>query len=156
MVGAEAMECLGGNGYVEDGIMARVYRQMPLNSIWEGSGNVMCLDMLRAMAKHPRCLEALAAEVAPALGRDRRLDAFIGRLQDGLRKPEDLEARSRQVTQAVALAVQGALLVRFAPQPVAEAFCATRLADAAFGGGAFGTLPGNSGFDAILQRAWPV
>ena len=156
MVGAEAMEVLGGNGYVEDGVMARVYRQMPLNSIWEGSGNVMCLDMLRAMAKHPRCLEALAAEVAPALGRDRRFDAFVARLQDGLRRPEDMEARSRQVTQAIALAIQGALLVRFAPPPVAEAFCATRLADAAFGGGAFGTLPGNSGFDAILQRAWPV
>jgi putative acyl-CoA dehydrogenase len=153
-VGAEAMEVLGGNGFIEDGVMARVYRQMPLNSIWEGSGNVMCLDVLRAMGKHPRCLEVLAAEVAPALGRDARFDAFVGKLKDGLVRAEHLETRARQLTQGIALAVQGALLLRFAPDYVAEAFCASRLAASSYGGGAFGNLPGNSNFDALLKRAW--
>ena len=155
MVGAEAMEVLGGNGYIEDGTMARIYRQMPLNSIWEGSGNVMCLDVLRAFAKQPRILEALAAELAPALGRDPRLDKFCARLKDELLRPEDVEARSRLLTQNIALAVQGALLVRFTPEAVSDAFCASRLSDTGYGGAAFGTLPGNSGFASILERAWP-
>ena len=155
-VAAEAMEVLGGNGYVEDGPMARIYRQMPLNSIWEGSGNVMCLDVLRAMAKHPRCLEALAADVAPAAGRDRRFDAFADTLKDALRRPENLERRARQLTQGIALLVQGALLLRFAPDFVADAFCATRLAPSEFGGGAFGNLPGGSDLAAIIERAWPA
>jgi len=154
-VGAEAMEVLGGNGFIEDGVMARIYRQMPLNSIWEGSGNVMCLDVLRALGKHPRCLEVLAAEVAPALGRDARFDAFVGKLKDGLALPQHIETRARQLTQGIALAVQGALLLRFAPDYVAETFCASRLAEASFGGGSFGNLPGRSAFDAILKRAWP-
>ena len=153
---AEAMEVLGGNGYVEDGPMARIYRQMPLNSIWEGSGNVMCLDVLRAMAKHPRCLEALAAEVAPAMGRDGRYDAFADRLKDDLRRPENIEGRSRRLTQAIALLVQGALLLRFAPDGVADAFCASRFAPSDFGGGAFGNLPGGSDVAAIIERAWPA
>ena len=155
-VGGEAMEVLGGNGYVEDGVMARIYRQMPLNSIWEGSGNVMCLDVLRAMAKHPRCLEVLAAEIEPALGRDARFDGFAARLKDDLSAADKLEARARQLTQGIALAVQAALLLRFAPDPVAEAFCASRLAQTSYGGGSFGNLPGNSDFDAILRRAWPA
>ena len=148
------MEVLGGNGFIEDGVMARIYRQMPLNSIWEGSGNVMCLDVLRAMAKNPRCLEALAAELAPASGRDPRLDKFAAKLKDELMRPEDLESRSRRLTQNIALAVQGALLVRFAPGCVADAFCASRLAGD--WGQAFGTLPGNSDFAGILERAWPA
>jgi len=156
MVAAEAMEVLGGNGYVEDGPLARLYRQMPLNSIWEGSGNVMCLDVLRALATHPDCVDALAAEVAPALGRDPRLDAYAARLKDELRHPEDLEGRARQVAQAIATMLQGALLVRFAPDFVADAFCASRLAPASFGGGAFGNLPANTDFVAILDRTWPA
>ncbi|MBI3522911.1 MAG: isovaleryl-CoA dehydrogenase [Betaproteobacteria bacterium] len=155
-VSAEAMEVLGGNGYVEDGVMARVHRQMPLNSIWEGSGNVMCLDVLRAVAKHPRCLEALAAEIQPALGCDPRFDAFVDKLKDGLASAEHGEVRARQLTQGIALAVQAALLLRFAPGYVAEAFCASRLAQASYAGGSFGNLPGNSDFDAILKRAWAV
>jgi putative acyl-CoA dehydrogenase len=156
-VAAEAMEVLGGNGYVEEGVMARIYRQMPLNSIWEGSGNVMCLDILRAFGKHPRCLEALAAEIEPALGRDTRLDGFVSSLKNKLQKPGFGESQARAITQAIALAVQGALLVRFAPGHVAEAFCASRLsADAPFGGGAFGVLPGNTDFGALLARAWPA
>lgn len=152
-VGAEAMEVLGGNGFIEDGVMARIYRQMPLNSIWEGSGNVMCLDVLRAMARNPRCLESLAAELAPALGRDPRLDRFAAKLKDELMRPEGIESRSRLLTQNIALALQGALLLRFAPECVADAFCASRLAGN--WGQAFGTLPGDSDFAGILERAWP-
>ncbi len=155
-VGAEAMEVLGGNGYVEEGVMARIYRQMPLNSIWEGSGNIMCLDILRAFAKHPRSLEVLAAEIEPALGRDKRLDLFASKLKDEMRKRDNIEARARAITQGIALAIQGGLLVRFAPDYVASAFCASRLAaDSPFGGGAFGVLPGDTDFGALLARAWP-
>src|SRR5438034_8195979 len=111
MLVAEALECLGGNGYVEESMMPRLYREVPLNSIWEGSGNVMCLDVLRAIAKHPDCLDALVAEVAPALGRDARLDAFAGRLNDELLRPSDLEGQARRVAQAIAMLIQGALLV---------------------------------------------
>lgn len=155
-VAAEAMEVLGGNGYVEEGMMARIYRQMPLNSIWEGSGNIMCLDILRAFAKHPRCLEVLSAEISVALGKNKNFDRFVGRLKDSVKNTENIEARARSITQGIALAVQGGLLLRFAPDYVAEAFCASRLSgDAPFGGGAFGTLPGNTNFGALLARAWP-
>ncbi len=154
-VAAEAMEVLGGNGYVEEGVMARIYRQMPLNSIWEGSGNIMCLDILRAFARHPRCLEALAAEVEPALGRNAHFDRHVARLKDSVGARGNPEARARTIAQGIALAVQGALLLRHAPGFVSEAFCASRLGDAAFGGGAFGNLPGNTDFGALLARAWP-
>ena len=118
-VGGEAMEVLGGNGYVEEGPLARIYRQMPLNSIWEGSGNVMCLDVLRAIGRDSRCVEALAAELAPARGRNAAFDAFASRLADDLAQPALAEGESRLLTQRIALAVQGALLLRFAPEPVA-------------------------------------
>ena len=150
------MEVLGGNGYVEEGVMARIYRQMPLNSIWEGSGNIMCLDILRAFGKHPRCFDVLAAELEPAAGRDVRLDKFVESLKVEMRKPADIAARARAITQSIALAVQGALLVRFAPEYVADAFCASRFsAESPFGGGAFGVLPGGTDFDRLLARAWP-
>ena len=155
-VGAEAMEVLGGNGYVEEGVMARIYRQMPLNSIWEGSGNIMCLDILRAFAKHPRSLEVLSAEISSALGKNQNFDRFVGRLKDSVKDTKNIEARARSITQGIALAVQGGLLLRFAPDYVASAFCASRLAaDAPFGGGAFGALPGDTDFGALLARAWP-
>ena len=156
MVAAEAMEVLGGNGYVEEGPLARVYRQMPLNSIWEGSGNVMCLDVLRAIARHPRCLDALEAEVAPAKGGDGRLDAFARRLANDLARPERIEERARQLTQSIALLVQGALLVRFAPNFVADAFCASRLAASNAPPGIFGNLPDDTDFASIQERAWPA
>jgi putative acyl-CoA dehydrogenase len=128
---------------------------MPLNSIWEGSGNVMCLDVLRAIARQPQCLHALAAEVAPARGRDARLDAYAARLEDELRRPDGLEGQARRVAQSIAILMQGALLVRHAPEYVADAFCSSRLADSSFSGAAFGTLPANADFAAILERAWP-
>jgi putative acyl-CoA dehydrogenase len=152
---AEAMEVHGGNGYVDEGPMPRNFRQSPLNSIWEGSGNVMCLDTLRAMARHPQSLEVLTAEIAPALGRNRAFDAFVGALQKGLADPNDIETRARELTQGIALAMQGALMLRHAPEPVAEAFCASRLAPNHWGA-AFGTLPANSDFATLLARAWPA
>jgi putative acyl-CoA dehydrogenase len=153
---AEAMEVLGGNGYVEEGPMPRLYRQMPLNSIWEGSGNVICLDVLRAIARQPQCLDALAAEIEPALGRDSRLDAYAAGLKDELRRPDDLEGQARRVAQSLAIVMQAALLVRFAPEYIAEAFCSSRLAVSAFSGGAFGSLSTRTGFAEILERAWPA
>ena len=157
-VGAEAMEVLGGNGYVEEAPLARAYRQMPLNSIWEGSGNVMCLDVLRALARHPRCAEVLVAALAESRGGNAHLDAFVAALEPDLRAVtgDDAEADARRLTQRIALAMQGALLVRHAPGFVADAFCASRLADRSFAGGAFGALPPRTDLAAIIARALPV
>jgi putative acyl-CoA dehydrogenase len=151
---AEAMEVHGGNGYVDEGPMPRLFRQSPLNSIWEGSGNVMCLDTLRAMGRHPGSVEVLAAELAPALGKNRAFDGFVAKLKGGLGNPQDIEIRSRELTQGMALAMQGALLLRHAPAPVAEAFCASRLTPGHWGA-AFGTLPATTDFNTLLDRAWP-
>ena len=151
---AEAMEVHGGNGYVDDGPMPRLFRQSPLNSIWEGSGNVMCLDTLRAMGRHPKSVEVLAAEIAPALGKNRAFDGFVAKLKDGLTNPQDIEIRSRELTQGIALAMQGALLLRHAPASTSEAFCASRLTPGHWGT-TFGTLPATTDFAAILERAWP-
>lgn len=153
---AEAMEAVGGVAYVEESVMPRIYRQMPLNSIWEGSGNIMCLDILRAFRKRPRTLEALAAVIEPAAAREPRLARFAAKLKDELRRPEEVETRARAIGQGIALAVQAALLVQHAPDFVAEAFCASRLAEGAFAGGAFGALPAATDFGAILARAWPA
>jgi putative acyl-CoA dehydrogenase len=152
---AEAMEVHGGNGYVDEGPMPRLFRQSPLNSIWEGSGNVMCLDTLRAMGRHPRSIEVLAAEIAPALGKNRAFDAFAAKLKDGLGNPRDIETRARELTQGIALAMQGALLLRHAPAAVAEAFCASRLTPNHWGA-AFGTLPADTDFATLVERAWPA
>jgi len=151
---AEAMEVHGGNGYVDEGPMPRLFRQSPLNSIWEGSGNVMCLDTLRAMGRHPKSVEVLTAEIAPALGKNRAFDAFVVKLQDGLKNPQDIEARGRELTQGIALAMQGALLLRHAPGFVAEAFCASRLTPNHCGN-VFGTLAANTDFKGLIDRAWP-
>ncbi len=147
----EAMECLGGNGYVEESILPRLYREAPVNAIWEGSGNVICLDVLRASLREPGCLPAVQAELASARGGDRRLDAFARALEAELARPEDAEARARRSVERLALALQGALLVRFAPAPVADAFCASRLAGE--GGLGFGTLPSGLDLGPILRRA---
>ncbi len=150
---AEALECLGGNGYVEDSGMPRLYREAPLNSVWEGSGNVNALDVLRALGREPGTAEALMAELALARGADARLDAAVDRLGTELADLEGIEMRARRLVELMALALQGSLLVRHAPAPVADAFCASRLGGD--GGLAFGTLPGGSDVGAILERALP-
>ena len=147
---AEALECLGGNGYVEEWGMARLYREAPLNSIWEGSGNVQCLDALRAIRKSPESLGALFAEIWEARGGDHRLDIYVNELRTQLERTEDLEARARRLVERLALALQASLLVRYAPADVADAFCASRLAGD--GGWTFGTLPAGTDFGAILER----
>ncbi|MFF4395148.1 acyl-CoA dehydrogenase family protein [Streptomyces sp. NPDC001480] len=149
---AEALECLGGNGYVEESGMPRHYREAPLLSIWEGSGNVNALDVLRALGREPATAEALFAELALASGADARLDAAVGRLKDRL--PEAEPAGARRLVEAMALALQASLLVRHAPSAVADAFCATRLGGD--WGHAFGTLPGSADVDGILGRAVPA
>jgi putative acyl-CoA dehydrogenase len=147
----ESLECLGGNGYVEESGMPRLYREAPLASIWEGSGNVMCLDVLRALARSPQALDVFLAEVNQAQGADRRLDEAAGRLREQFAQPEDIEPRARRVVEQMALCLQGSLLVRYAPPAVADAFCASRLARDA--GLEYGTLPAGSAFEAIIERS---
>ena len=149
---AEALECLGGNGYVEESGMPRIYREAPLNSIWEGSGNVICLDVLRALHKEPQARHALLAELRLARGADRRLDAALDEVETELARPD--EASARRLVERLATTLQASLLVRHAPSAVADAFCATRLAGDH--GYTFGTLPAAVDVDAILARAWPA
>ncbi|ACG78387.1 acyl-CoA dehydrogenase [Phenylobacterium zucineum HLK1] len=146
----ECMECHGGVGYVEETPMPRLFRESPLNAIWEGSGNVIALDILRTLGREPLALEAYAAEVAEARGADRRLDAAAEGLLDGLARHRPGEADARRTAERMALVLQGALLVRHAPAAVADAFCATRLGDE--GGRSFGILPGGADVAAIVDR----
>jgi putative acyl-CoA dehydrogenase len=150
----EALEVHGGNGFVEDSGMPRLYREAPLASIWEGSGNVMALDVLRALMRTPAGLEAFFAEVAEAAGADARLDAFVVSLRDQFTEGETLEVRARRVVESMALALEGSLLVRYAPAAVADAFCASRLAGDH--GLEYGTLPAGVDFASIVQRHTPV
>jgi putative acyl-CoA dehydrogenase len=152
-VAGEALECLGGNGYVEESGMPRLYREMPLNSIWEGSGNVICLDVLRALARSPTSLELFLAEIDEAAGADARLDAFAAGLRRELGDPDGIEGRARRVVERMALALQGSLVVRYSPPEVADAFCAVRLAGNA--GHAFGTLPAGVQAGSIVERHLP-
>ena len=148
--GAEAMEVLGGGGYVEEGALARLYRELPVNSIWEGSGNVMCLDLLRAFARSPDAVEALATELALAGRSDAHYAAFVDRLLADLAGPGD-EFGARVLAERIVLAVQAGLLLRHAPAYVASAFVASRLAREP--GGAYGRLPAGTDCAAILARA---
>ena len=150
---AEALECLGGNGYVEEWPLARVYREQPLLSVWEGSGNVIALDVLRALARTPAALGVFFDEVGLAAGADPRLDAHLAALKAEFADPAELEARARRVVERMALALQGSLLVRHSPPEVADAFCATRLAGD--GGLAYGTLPAGVDAGAIVERHAP-
>ncbi|MGB7305374.1 MAG: acyl-CoA dehydrogenase family protein [Burkholderiaceae bacterium] len=150
----EALECHGGPGYIEESIMPRLHRESPLNSIWEGSGNIMGLDVMRAMGREHETLEAFLAEVETARGRDRNLDQAIDRLKDDVGNTKDLESRMRTITEQMALTLQGALLTAHAPDSVASAFCQSRLAPRFTG--AFGTLPAGLDLDAIIQRALPA
>ena len=149
----EALECFGGNGYVEESTMPRLYREAPLNSIWEGSGNVMCLDVLRAMGRSPESVDAFFAELARARGGDARLDVYVATLGDELRNFDAIETRARRIVERMALAFQGSLLVRSGDAAVADAFCASRLAGDR--GLAFGTLPPGTDCERIIARARP-
>ncbi len=146
----ESLECLGGNGYVEESGMPRLYREAPLASIWEGSGNVMSLDVLRALVRTPRSLEVFLHELDQSRGADRRLDAHLDALTDQLSDPATLESRARRVVESMALALQGSLLVRHGAPAVADAFCAARLDRD--GGLEYGTLPAGTDFEAIVAR----
>jgi putative acyl-CoA dehydrogenase len=148
---AEAMECLGGAGYVEEGPMPRLYREAPLNGIWEGSGNVICLDVLRAMAREPVSLAALLAELDAARGHDERLDATIEAAHAEVEDVRHAEHRARRVVEALALALQGTVLAKHAPPAIAEAFFASRLGGD--WGHALGTLPVGLPLDPVLARA---
>jgi len=147
---AEALECFGGNGYVEESGMPRLLRESPLNSIWEGSGNVQCLDVLRGMARSPAAVDAFFTEVGETAGADRRLDVAIAELQAELSDLEGIESRARRVVERMALALQASLLLRFGDEAVADAFCASRLEGDS--GLAFGTLPAGTDFDRIITR----
>ncbi|HWX97630.1 MAG TPA: acyl-CoA dehydrogenase family protein [Solirubrobacteraceae bacterium] len=149
----EALECLGGNGYVEESGMPRLYREAPLASIWEGSGNVMSLDVLRALTRSPRSLEVFLDEVELAQGADPRLDARVLELKGQFADAATLETRARRVVESMALCLQGSLLVRNAPPAVADAFCASRLAGEA--GLEYGTLPAGVDFEGIIARGRP-
>jgi putative acyl-CoA dehydrogenase len=163
---AEALECLGGNGYVEESIMPRLYREAPVNSVWEGSGNVNALDVLRALTRSPQVADALLAEVDRAAGADRRLDAFVAGLRTDLGAVRAAAARdrdgadagvergARRLVERMALALQGSLVVRYSPAPVADAFCAGRLTGD--GGWAFGSLPDGLDPQAVLARHRPI
>ncbi|MFD5187747.1 acyl-CoA dehydrogenase family protein [Streptomyces sp. NPDC058357] len=151
---AEALECLGGNGYVEESGMPRLLREAPLNSIWEGSGNVQALDVLRALQREPMALNAFLQEVGRARGADHRLDGAIRDMLTELADLEGIEARARRLAERMALVLQGSLLVRWAPPEVADAFCASRLGGDR--GAAFGTLPHSLDLASVVERARPV
>jgi putative acyl-CoA dehydrogenase len=153
VVTGEAMECLGGNGYVEDSGLPRMYRESPLNAIWEGSSNVIALDVLRALGRQPESVEAFLAEVDLAAGADQRLDQAVKRLRAELADHADAEPRARRIAESMALCLQGSLLTRHAPAAVADAFCASRL-DGDWGH-QLGTLPAGVDARAIVDRAAP-
>ena len=150
---AEALECLGGNGYVEESGLPRLYREAPLLSVWEGSGNVAALDTLRVMAREPLAVQAFFEEVELAAGADHRLDAAVADLRAALVDTATLEPRARRIAESMALVLQGSLLVRHGHPAVADAFCASRLGRD--GGLAFGTLPAGVDTTAIIARATP-
>jgi len=145
----ECLECLGGNGYVEESGMPRLYREAPLASIWEGSGNVQCLDVLRAMVKNSDSVDAFFAEVGEGAG-EPRLDSYVADLKRDLGDMTGIESRARRLVERMALSLQGSLLLRFGDQAVADAFCASRLSGD--WGQAFGTLPAGTDFERIIDR----
>jgi putative acyl-CoA dehydrogenase len=150
----EAMECIGGSGVMEDCIMPRLFRESPVNAIWEGSGNVQCLDTLRALQKEPETLDAFFRETAEARGTDRRFDQFLTQLQDDFADISDFQYRARNLVDRMALALQASLLIRHSDKAVADAFCASRLENT--GGQNYGNLPSGTDPAAIIKRATPV
>ena len=150
----EALECLGGNGYVEESIMPRLHRESPLNAVWEGSGNVIALDLLRVLTKEPETIEALRKEMEAGLGHDSRLDDAIQSAFDIALDPPDAEFEARRMTEALAIAFGGTLMAQHARPEVWEAFAATRLGDN--WGYLYGTLPAGLDVDAIIEPAIPL
>ena len=150
----EAQECLGGAGYVEESILPRLYREAPLNSIWEGSGNVQCLDVLRALQRNPESLQAFFAELQKAGGKHDLMDQAMAGLKEEFKNIEHMEFRARRVVEKMAVCLQGALLLQSAPPEVSEAFCQTRLGRDQ--GLVYGTLPVGTETDAIVQRHAPL
>ena len=150
----EALECLGGNGYVEESILPRLYREAPVNSVWEGSGNVICLDVFRAIDRSPEVLQTVLREIEKARGGNRWLDARLDHLAKSLPDWQQQEGQARVLVEQLALALCGALLVRQAPAAVADAYCASRFADSS--GRQFGTLPSGLDLAAIIERAQPL
>lgn len=148
----EAMECIGGSGVMEDSIMPRLFRESPVNAIWEGSGNVQCLDLLRVLHKEPAVLESYFDEVTAAIGQNDHLDAAVNGLKKNFADTGSAEYRARATVETMALVLQGALLVRQAPAPVADAFCVSRLCRGAH---LYGTLPKGLDCGAIIARALP-
>jgi putative acyl-CoA dehydrogenase len=155
---AEALECLGGNGFVEESLMPRLYRDAPLNSIWEGSGNVAALDVLRALARDPEALPAFMAEVELAAGANENLDAHLTSLNKRFATLAGAEAQwqARRIVEDMGLALQASLLVRNAPAFVADAFCASRLGSEGARSTTYGTLPAGIDASAIIDRGLPV
>jgi putative acyl-CoA dehydrogenase len=143
----EALECLGGNGYVEESMMPQLYRDIGLNSVWEGAGNVAALDVLRVIGKEREALPAFLAECNLALGANRHFDAHMRTLDSA---PSEWDAR--RIVEDLAVALQASLLIQHAPPAVADAFCASRLGRDA--GYAYGTLPAGTDTEGILDRAW--
>jgi putative acyl-CoA dehydrogenase len=155
---AESLECLGGNGYVEESLMPRLYRDAPLNSIWEGSGNVAALDVLRAFAKEPEALPAFMAEVELASGANPHLDAHIAQLKGRIASLAQLDPQwlARRIVEDMGLALQASLVVRNSPAFVSDAFCASRLGGEGFRSTTYGTLPAGVDAKSIIDRALPV
>ena len=148
---AEALECHGGNGFIADHLMERLYREAPLNGIWEGTGNVICLDVLRSMRQEPETVGVFLDELRAARGADARFDAYVDGLAQRLADPAGLEPVARRVVEMMAFALQASLLLRHSTPAVADAFCVTRL-DGDWGR-AFGTLPSNLDTQVIVDRA---
>jgi len=149
----EAQECLGGAGYVEESILPRLYREAPVNSIWEGSGNVQCLDVLRALAREPAIWDVCLAEIKAAQGADLYLDQMIVALENEFGYSKNLEYGARRIVEKMALALQASLLVRAGNSTVADAFCASRLSDEKRV--VYGTLPREVNCKQLIKRAWP-
>ena len=149
---SEAMECLGGNGYVEESVLPRLYRDVPVNSIWEGSGNIQCLDVLRSMQKQPESVGILLDEIKSASGANANFDFFVRNVERELLNVDNLEFRARRVVERLALALQASILLRNAPAFVSDAFCTSRLLE---NYSSFGTLPAEVDFVKIIERSMP-
>ena len=150
-VAAEAMECIGGSGVMEDGPMPRIFRESPVNAIWEGSGNVQCLDVLRALSRTPETLAVYFAEVEAANGANAAYDRHVAALKEDMRETDDFEMRARDLVDRLAVAFQASVLVRHAPAFVSDAYCASRMESR--GAHQYGALPKGVDCKAIVTRA---